>query len=443
MPIVARHPDMQPPFARRPLGVTMATLALALIMGACGASSSASLRPPTSESTSKTPATSESPEASPETPSARVVPSPRPSPQADWPAPTLDTSLAWHRVGTIKAYDIDGVVGFGGGYVAVSRFGGAWFSQDGADWRSVTLPKPLGGPIDVAATASRVIIVGGAVDPGCDSGGDTGGHCPGTPVSWWSDDGVKWHASNRTNDVDAIDYDEFTSVWAAPGGGWDAAVTTWAGAVTIGAGVWHTDSGTDWEPLDPAPPDIEEESVHGGTASLGGDRLVWRGIADPQVNEWVTIVSASPTGRDWRSTPFPGERVTVMAAVPADAGTGHPWVLVGADGEDLPTIWVSDDLGEWTSFVMPTNPGFQGRVDDIVATSSGDVAVAQQFDGETGNHEAWISSDGRRWDVLPRIGIRGKDYGPGRVAWGPAGVLGFGVMPASESTSVVVVWELR
>ena len=91
---------------------------------------------------------------------------------------------------------------------------------------------------------------------------------------------------------------------------------------------------------------------------------------------------------------------------------------------------------------LPINRGFSGRVDDIVGTSSGDVAVAQSFDGENGDHETWFSSDGRRWSVLPRIGTARHDFGPGRVAWGPAGIAGFGVMPQGDETTVVV-WEHR
>jgi hypothetical protein len=117
-------------------------------------------------------------------------------------------------------------------------------------------------------------------------------------------------------------------------------------------------------------------------------------------------------------------------------------VLVGEDIDTSPAVWVSDALTDWRAVALPTNRGFRSRVDDIVGTMSGDVAVAQSFDGEIGNHETWISRDGQRWVVLPRIGRPGHDFGPGRVAWGPAGILGFGVMPEGDQTGVVV-WELR
>ena len=418
----------------------VSVVALAASVMACG-TAIPTTRPPDARST-VVPASTPASNGSASGPLSTVQPSPSLPARATWPAPVLERSLAWHRVGTIDARDVEAAVGFDGGYVAVSRYGGAWFSPDGADWRSVRLPKPLGTTVDVAASRSRLLIVGAMDAPGCDLGSDTGGSCPGIPLSWWSDDGRAWHASEPTEGVDRVAYDEFTSVWAAPTGGWDAAVTTRAGAVTVGAGVWHSARGSRWQPLDPAPPDLEVESVHGGVAARDGDRLVWRGVADPDRNSWVTTVAVSPTGRGWRRTPFDGEGALVTAAAPADPVTGHPWVLVGEDIDTSPAVWVSDALTDWRAVALPTNRGFRSRVDDIVGTMSGDVAVAQSFDGEIGNHETWISRDGQRWVVLPRIGRPGHDFGPGRVAWGPAGILGFGVMPEGDQTGVVV-WELR
>ena len=215
MPVMARLPDMDPPVARQPHAVSMTSLALGLDNSAAAAlrhrralrrrRTGRPRRPPRR---ANPPPRANSPRPRRRRrlrPSSSTVIASLPLRKSIGPLGELDDSLAWHRVGTIKAFLIDSVVGFGGGYVGgltVRR--PLVFRPTAPIGVRSGCPSRFGEPIDVAAKASSLIIVGGAVDPGCDSGADTSGHCPGTPVSWWSDDGVAWHASNRTNGVDPM-----------------------------------------------------------------------------------------------------------------------------------------------------------------------------------------------------------------------------------------------
>ena len=143
-----------------------------------------------------------------------------------------------------------------------------------------------------------------------------------------------------------------------------------------------------------------------------------------------------------RATPFDGDRVLVTGAVPAGPATGRPWVLVGHDGDDSPEAL---DLGR-----SPRSGAlsvFRSIAASAAAsTSSGRVrAMSRSPNRSTGRtgitrHGSAVTAAGGR--CCPGLGTARHDFGPGRVAWGPAGMPGFGVMPQGDETTVVV-WEPR
>jgi hypothetical protein len=452
------------------LAAGFASLAL---LGGCAAGATPSPVPTPSPSTALV-----VPTASP-SPSPLGTPSPAPSVSEQ---PTSD--LAWHSIGAIpvRAANIPSLalVGFARGYVAVERGSRlVRFSADGRTWRAITLPFKVtkdasGNSLDAGANAvttngTQVLVVGGYSHTPCAPGPPmTGGGpgCPLYPVAWVSDDGVTWQSAYpgpRPSDPPGYDQgSEFVAAWPVPTGGWDAALSYWQGESLHGRDLWHSGDGIRWTRLEPAPaptPGFEGSDkfpwVHAGAADAEGIRVLWQGWSDFTVplgsgaGVPVMTLATSPDGRSWTTVDGFAGRGTEIGAGVAPAGDHSRWVLAGASGiiDDystaVPTVWTSEDRVHWTATLLPiAAPYGGGRVNSIVLTPAGYVAVGTVFD-QDGGADNWtsLSEDGLTWVELPPVGTPGADRDPASVADGPAGVIGLGAGPTGNDEAAV--WQLR
>ncbi len=391
-------------------------------------------------------------------------PSPAPAAPSTSPWTSATDSLEWHRLGTIPASDIDGIVGFADGYVALEgAAGAAWYSADGRSWKRTRLP--IDGTVEDALDANgrlgrvittngrEVLIVGGHSIPPCGltNAGDTGGgpDCAVSPIAWLSDDGRTWHRS-----IKAAPGGEFVAAWPVGTGGWTAAVSDWSGEALAGDRLWSSDDGLTWQRA-PKPPASWEGYDHAplGVASRSGQSLLSAGERGGP----GTTVATMSVGGSWRVLDgFPGTGVEVFAGV-APAADRSRWVLGGRSGCDDsgnectggPMAWSSVDGADWTTNRLPTGPGVPDADPPVVVSAVTSLAVSERgyvavgADGswsEGARHETWVSDDGAVWALLPQASRPRFDYGPGLVADGPRGVIG---ISRSKSENEQTAWQLR
>jgi hypothetical protein len=396
-------------------------------------------------------------------------------------SPSPFVALAWHSLGTIPATNIRGVVGYAKGYLAVGSTREVWSSPDGRTWKAVTLPfkatkDKYGNRLEadvwaVTTDGTRVLVVGGYAHAPCASappggmdisGGGPG--CPLAPLSWISADGVNWtSAYPGPQPADPPGYgqgSEFVAAWSVPTGGWDAALSYWAGESLMGRDLMHSADGIRWSALRPAPvPALtglpQFPWTHTAVADETGRRVLWQQWSDYTTpfasgsGRPLATLATSTDGLAWNAIEsFPGTGSQVLVGLPGAAGTSSPWILGGGSGitddwTSLPTVWTSDDLTDWTRKVLPTAAGSLVRaVDAMVRAPLGYVAVGASWNGSAADHETWLSADGATWTLLSRSGVPGSDFGPRIVAEGPAGVIGIGVDP-DDSEHACAVWRLR
>lgn len=393
-----------------------------------------------------------------------TFPTPRPSPTATAsPWTSSVETLAWHRLGAIPASHIDGLIGFGKGYVALEGSAGAvWYSPTGRSWKRFRLPieLPLAAGLDANGMLGRVIttngrevlVAGGHSHAPCEpASGDTGSgpECAVSPIAWTSSDGRTW----RSLQPDQVEGDEFVAAWPAVAGGWNAAVSIWDGEDLSGDGLWHSDDGTGWVPSS-TPPAAWEGYEHAplGVASGSGQYV----LAASERGGPGTTLAAMTDGGAWTVlSGFPGQGVEVLAGV-AQAAGGTRWVLGGASSCDIgsgcdggPTVWSSADVQDWTTTDLRTGPGVPGAdppvavsaVTSVTVSERGYVAVGAEASWTEGaRHETWVSDDGVAWSLLPQASRPRFDYGPGLVANGPRGVIG---ISGSKADDEQVAWQLR
>jgi hypothetical protein len=412
-----------------------------------------------------------SPAAVGPSPPAPTLLTPRPSPAVAAPSVSPWTSsvkaLAWHRLGVIRASHIDGLIGFAKGFVALEGSAGSvWHSPDGGSWERVKLPidPALRASADangmlgrvIATNGREVLVVGGYSHAPCEPpSGDTGGgpECAISPIAWISADGRSW----RRLVPGEVGDGEFVAAWPVATGGWNAAVSAWSGEALGGDELWRSEDGITWAP-GPTPPAPWEGYEHAplGVADGSGQYL----LAAGERGGPGTTLAAMTDGGSWRLLDgFAGEGAEVMAGV-APAVGGTRWVLggqsgchVGGEGDDGcdggPTVWSSIDGAAWTATRLRTGPGVPGADPPVAVSAVASLALSERgyvavgADGswsEGARHETWVSDDGVAWTLLPQASRPRFDYGPGRVANGPRGVIG---ISGSAADKEQVAWQLR
>jgi hypothetical protein len=182
---------------------------------------------------------------------------------------------------------------------------------------------------------------------------------------------------------------------------------------------------------------------------------------------YASTVAAQTDGRHWRVLGgFPGDGAQVVTGTGPVASRDR-WVLAGftydesgcdpdVDGDlcgvMTPAVWTSVDGRDWTTSNLRTSAAVPPTEDDeqplsvtsvssVVVSGRGYVAVgadARWWQGA--RHDTWVSDDGVSWKRLRQPDLPSFDYGPGLLASGYAGVLGFGGNGNEGESSV---WELR
>ena len=254
-----------------------------VLVAACGGPtpSVSSPSPPPSSAGSASPATTAA------MPSASLVPTPQPLPSiaASPSGPAASgPAVGWDRTGSIPTDTIRGMVGFSGGYVAITGTRSTWFSADGRTWSSAELPfaattDPTGNTldantIDITTDGKRVLVVGGYAHAPCLSAaaGATGGGpaCPSAPLAWISTNGRTWQSAYPgplpADAPGSTQGSEFDAAWPVPTGGWDAALSFWNGERLAGRDLWHSPDGISWTPARIRP---RAHGAQGRSSALG------------------------------------------------------------------------------------------------------------------------------------------------------------------------------
>ena len=386
---------------------------------------------------------------------------PPPSSASASPVPSEAALPAWQQVAAVTG---GRVVGFAGGYVALDEQGdqsSVRFSSDGKTWTSEALPfaastDPHGIALtataqSIAADAAQVEVVGGYGHVPCtpQAAGSTGGgpECPSSPISWLSSDGIHWQSSYPWRGPGPAkgfkQGNEFSTVWAVPTGGWDAATDDIGGESGAAGGIFHSADGFSWTALPASPPTVIKGSPvptelwHLGLAAQSGGRLVagyWYPMNGASVGGVVAGLFTSPDGQAWsRITSFPGTLATVESGVAPDPSRAPLWIVAGSDAKSFPTVWTSPDLKVWTAHELPLGVGTDGALSAIAETSLGYVAAGTITNETTADvqHSSWLSTNGVDWVQLATPGTAGDD-GPDVLADGPAGVIGFAEYNGSE-----------
>jgi hypothetical protein len=376
---------------------------------------------------------------------------------------------AWHEIGPLKgaADSYSEIVGFAGGYIVLGDRAIVLYSPDGQTWTSVTVPFPVskdphGIPLEAGAYAIAtdgrgVVVVGSYGHVPCTPANDTSGggpECPSSPISWESTDGKTWRSSYPwRGPATPRGYTQgsgFSSVWAVPTGGWDAAIGYVAGEAGAAGGIFHSADGVTWAALPSAPPTALRGSPappqgwHLGLADQTGRRLV-AGYWYLVNRDLVARLFTSSDGQKWMTLDkFPGAGANVDAGVPPVPDRSSSWILAGKDSASLPTVWTSADLAAWSTHSLPTaSPDAHGSLSAIAVTHLGYVALAKLADGPdvlVGYHTSWVSADGIDWVQLATPGAVGDD-GPDVVADGQDGVIGISF--GRNSNVGPVIWMLR
>lgn len=367
--------------------------------------------------------------------------------QGDHVVPAVWTSpdgLAWSRVAAatggpfLDGEAIRGVAVGPQGAVAVGTVrtgaetdGMAWFSADGAAWRTVPL-----GSAGFAAPAKQsvngvTVTAGGFVAVGEDANGDRR-----AAVAWTSGDGITWQRQPPSPDMA-----EFADTDATEGVGADDVAGTGPVVAIGGSGaarqLWTSADGQRWARDTQFPgeqgPDRIATDGRAVVAALGGSRLFFR----PAGGTWVEVgtdATVFPTASGGASIFAPvkiGDAVVALGASGNDRGTwtstdrGRSWtfrapfgtgrpaalasgpLLVAAGAaphgdENVAAIWVSADGGGSWQRTDTDDPAFSlRRVTQIFGVGTGGpgfVAVGLDYDLHQPIHaHAWYSADARTW----------------------------------------------
>ena len=197
------------------------------------------------------------------------------------------------------------------------------FSADGTTWRSVSLPGSSAFRVRAIATFGTGFVAVG------DAGPNDAGTTTGSPVAWWSADGVHWTPAL----VQAHPGDGFYSAQAGSGG--LVAYSMTVGATPGIGSFWVSPDGRSWKVSTHDPLGIWQGGEGAGSAnglfSGDGTRLLGYGI---RATNQPTEYWASLDGTQWTKLALTGDSAA------AAAGQVTPFLL--RDG-----VLFSGDQGAW------------------------------------------------------------------------------------------------
>lgn len=321
----------------------------------------------------------------------------------------------------------------------------AWFSADGATWRTV----PLGAAGFTGPAAQVANAVTATADGFVAVGSDAGAQRP-FAVAWTTADGVTWRRQPPSPDMAEL------ATGYSTGGVSAEAIAGSGPVVAVGGGyslqVWSSPDGRRWTREEPPSQRVGSDggavvATDGSSRAVlvrtGGGELWYR----PPGAAWANVGSdtdvfpraagayritsmvraggrllafgtepgptgsanalwVSTAGRTWdrRSDP---SRLFADARVDAVTSFGGAVVAVGAaddpgpPDENVAAVWTSDDAGDSWQRMGVGGPAFSIRrttqMFGVAAAGPGLVAVGITYESDTIDAHAWYSADGRTW----------------------------------------------
>jgi hypothetical protein len=298
--------------------------------------------------------------------------------------------------------------------VGAARSGAAWVSADAASWEPVAVPDTVAGAdiVDLVHVADSVVAIAqddadavllavpadvprqwreadrfahdgfGVVPMAADSRGQqlvVAGDIIGNDVVFFHgeppdalDVGTpepEFDRGYEVNDV-ACTIDGCVAVGAR---------------IRIGAAIWHSPDGADWERIDidlPGAAFVAVAVTPDGFVAVGNDTATPTGVA------W-----GSANGRAWE--PLAGSETFSTATIDGVATLDGVTTVFGHDPNTAGIMtWSRIDGGSWEpTRITPASPGSRLR---HLATN-GDVIVGVGVDTNTASGAVWSSRDGRSW----------------------------------------------
>lgn len=349
------------------------------------------------------------------------------------PSPSASATLSWAEEEFSGA--VDGVVAFGGEYVAVGtidRVPTAWTSADGETWEShaVAYEAPEGDfPGLPGPWMGNLVEHDGWLYA---IGGYRGGGDGIMPLGWRSQDGRSWEQIASQNPF----YTEGYSVVDLVSGDAGLLALTHGFAERSG-GVWLWTPAASWQDVTPQMLATSAGADFNDAAWANGQYVVVGHGSDGGTRDASTWTSTD--GRTWEITtePYPWESNldplgVVTAVAPAPGGT---WTaFLAAPGRAVPLH--SKDARSWevTQDMMGAHSGHIDVVvpvaNRLLAAGGADEAFTGQWGGDEGS---WIlvSDDGRSWHESLRTN---DGLGGGAIASNGTSVVAFFGLPEPDST---------
>jgi len=413
-PLALRHPpELRPGWGPWAVALSAAAVVLVLIggvailLGGRGSESPVGLEPDVATTVPPAPTTT-----TPTTPSTTTITEP------SIPPVTLSSLDAWQQVGaevTQPAVGMTGITPLGSGFVAIGfepdddgRQDGAIFSSDdGITWTRTAED-------DEALTTGFVMLLGVAdggpglvaVGYGCEVEPDP---CVPYATAWSSTNGTEWVRTPR-------DFDVFSD-----GGGMYDVVASPHGVVAVGATEYWVD---------------EEQTL------LTLRPSVW---ISPDGLEWVRAWDGVETERDIAA--YGQFDVQMQAVTVASDGS---LVAVGSmlddQGVAVAAVWTSGDGVTWDR--VPHDPSIFGgdgesefSMWDVVADTSGFVAVGGERRSGATHPALWTSPDGLSWNRVDLDSATADFTGSfAGVASGSEGLVAVGPLGMLEGPGQITVW---
>ena len=348
------------------------------------------------------------------------------------PSASLSSLEAWQQVGTDvtePAVSMTGITPLGPGFVSVGfqpddngRQDGAIFSSpDGIIWIRIAEDDEV---LTTGAVLMLAVAEGGpglvAVGYGCEDETD---RCTPYATAWSSADGTEWARTPR-------DFDVFSD-----GGGMYDVVASPHGLVAVGAteywvneeqtlltlrpSVWVSPDGLEWvrawdgmeTERDIAAYGQFDVQMQAVTVATDGTLVAVGSMLDDQ-GAAVAAVWTSIDGTTWDRVPHDpsifggdGDLELTMWDVVADTSG---FVAVGGErqsGAMHPALWTSPDGLSWTRVELDSaTADYAGRFGNVAVGGEGLVATGPGTFGGFGQVTVWTSVDGAAWDRIAELG---------------------------------------
>ncbi|WP_248965452.1 caspase, EACC1-associated type [Sphaerisporangium perillae] len=316
-----------------------------------------------------------------------------------------DLGDEWRLCGVIgglgpEATGVRGLVSFKEGISAVVESGweryGVLTSSDGQDWTKSTDLGQISGTLRgfTLTDAGTLVTAGERRADGLDNLPvlmTAAKDKPARPVQMGKISGLT-RSARETNALAAAE-NSFVAV----------------GSVKGDAGIWTSSTGQNWKIVD-SPALALGGSVRQSLNDVTHGAQGWLTVGSTTVDSAFVkpLLATSTDGRSWQTVDSPALNASGRYAVTPRVVTAGPkgYVFAGDDsgpGGVVAALWFTADLHRYERVGgLPAN-GAGVRLEDVVATSDGYLAVGSSG---TANHEkgvVWVSPDGLHWTAGKRV----------------------------------------